>query len=98
MYNNQQMPSYICLFKRVDPTVRGFAFTLTAFQNGFMEKKDSFNIRVDSNAPCGSSSSDFTSFTSTVTAQSMINGLGNSSTSSSVLERRKKNRGSSNER
>ena len=82
----------------MDPTVRGFAFTLTAFQNGYMENKESFNIRVDSNAPCGSSSSDFTSFTSTVTAQSMVHGLGSSSASSSGLERRRKNRGSSNER
>ena len=63
-----------------------------------MENKDSFNIRVDSNAPCGSSSSDFTRFTSTVTSQSMTNGLGSSSNSSSGLERRRKNRGSSNER
>ena len=53
---------------------------------------------MDSNAPCGSSSSDFTRFTSTVTSQSMINGLGSSSNSSSGLERRRKNRGSSNER
>ena len=82
----------------MDPTVRGFAFNLTAFQNGYMENKESFNIRVDSNAPCGSSSSDFTSFTSTVTAQSMVHGLGSSSASSSGLERRRKNRGSSNER
>ena len=63
-----------------------------------MENKDCFNIRVDSNAPCGSSSSDFTSFTSTVTAQSILNGLGSSSNSSAGLERRRKTRGSSNER